>query len=211
METCESLLLALFSVVLGGILTWVIGKAELTYLLRRLKDAVMNREYVSLNEELVLTKMLSDKIRRSGYKPDVIFAVNPGGGMVAEWLSRRFLGSDTAPIPVGSLCIVIERDAPGAGTKAKRAKVDQKSTLNPKSLPKDSKVLLVNDVSRGGYTLDVAYSFLKKFFPDQNIQSATLFCSEEAGVKPTYCVVETKRTIRFEWKEPSPRILPSDV
>ena len=209
METCESLLLALFSVVLGGILTWVIGKAELSYLLRRLKDAVTNREYVSLNEELIMTEMLSGKIQRSGYKPDVIFAISPGGGMIAEWLSRRFLGSDTDPIPVGSLCVVTERTS--GGVKATKARVDQESTLNPESLRKESRVLLVNDVSRGGYTLDAAYSFLRKFFPDENIQSATLFCYKEANVKPKYYAVETKRTIRFEWKEPSPRILPSDV
>jgi hypoxanthine phosphoribosyltransferase len=198
METWLALLIAMVSVVLGGLLTWVIGKAQLVYLLQRLTDMVMDRERVSVNEEFVMTQILSEKIKDSAYVPDLIFAICPGGGMIAEWLSRRFLGDFDAPIPVGSLCIVTERTS--GGVIASKARIDEKSTMSPTYLHKDAKVLLVNDISRGGYTLEAAYKFLREFFPDQNIKSATLFCHSDASVKPTYYVAITGKTIRFDWK-----------
>jgi len=106
MEIWLALLIAMVSVVVGGLLTWIIGKAQQAYLLRRLRDTVINREHVSVNEEFLMTQLLADKIQEANFKPDIIFAVCPGGAMIAEWLSRRFLGNRSAPIPVQLLYMI---------------------------------------------------------------------------------------------------------
>ncbi len=193
-----ALLIAMVSVVVGGLLTWIIGKAQQSYLLNKLRDAVIDREQVSVNEEFLMTQLLSEKIQKANYTPDVIFAVCPGGAMIAEWLSRRFLGNFSTPIPIQSLHMIQERKKAGIDTIM--AKVDDKLATIPPGLSKDSKVLLVNDISRSGHTLEAAYEFLKKYFPDENIRSATLICHKDAGAKPKYYVAMTKKTIRFDWK-----------
>jgi len=78
--------------------------------------------------------------------------------------------------------------------------VNDKLTTIPSDLPKDSKVLLVNDISRGGHSLYSASEFLKKNFQEENVRSAALICHEQANVKPIYYVASTEKTIRFDWK-----------
>ncbi|MHC4981924.1 MAG: hypothetical protein ACYTF6_02005, partial [Planctomycetota bacterium] len=85
MESYTPLLMTLLGVVLGAMLTWLIGRAQWPRLLRRLKDAVIRREHVSLEEEFLMTHILAEKIE----KPEISFAISPGGAMIAEWLSRR--------------------------------------------------------------------------------------------------------------------------
>ena len=195
MEIWLVLLIAMVSVVVGGLLTWVIGKAQQVHLLRKLRDAVIDRERVSVSEEFLMTQMLAEKIKEADI-PDVIFAVCPGGAMIAEWLSRRFLGKRSAPIPVKLL--YMSREQEDEGRKRDIARVDDKLSAIPPDLPQDSNVLLVNDISRSGFTLNGAEEFLKKHF--SNIRSATLICYQDAAVKPEYYAAVTRKTIRFDWK-----------
>ena len=194
MEIWLALLIMMVSVVVGGLLTWIIGKAQQIHLLRKLRDAVIDRERVSVSEEFLMTQMLAEKIQEANM-PDVIFAVCPGGAMIAEWLSRRFLGNRLTPIPVQLLYMVPEQKADGT-----KIKVDDKWTEIPPSLSKDSKVLVVNDISRTSHTLESTVEFLKERCQSENIQSATLICHKQAPTKPTYYVAETEKTIRFDWK-----------
>ena len=196
MGTLYALLIALVSVVVGGVLTWVITKISEIRLLGKLKDAVIDRERVSINEEFIMTQMLAEKIQKDEYEPNIIFAVCPGGAMIAEWLSRRFLGKRPIPIPVKLL--YMRREQEDEGRKRDIAMVDDKLSAIPTDLPPDSKVLLVNDISRSGFTLNGAEEFLKKHF--SNMRSATLICYQDAAVKPEYYAAVTRKTIRFDWK-----------
>jgi len=198
MEIWLALLIMIVSVVVGGLLTWIIGKAQQAHLLHKLRDAVIDRERVSVNEEFLMTQLLSEKIQKDEYEPNVIFAVYPGGAMIAEWLSRRFLGERSAPIPVQLL--YMKREQEDKSTKKDVAKIDENLTAIPPGLAQDVKVLLVNDISRSGFTLNAAEEFLKKHFSDKNIRSATLICYKDASIKPTYNVAVTEKTIRFDWK-----------
>jgi len=191
-----ALLIAMVSVVVGGLLTWIIGKAQQVHLLHKLRDAVIDRERVSVGEEFLMTQLLADKIQEANFVPDIIFAVCPGGAMIAEWLSRRFLGKRSTPIPVKLL--YMSREQEDEGHKRDIAKVDDKLSAIPLDLPQDLIVLLVNDISRSGFTLDGAEEFLKKHF--SNIRSATLICYQDAAVKPEYYAAVTRKTIRFDWK-----------
>ena len=196
MEIWLALSITLVSVVIGGILTWVISKIHEISLLHKLKDAVIDRERVSINEEFLMTQMLAEKIQKDEYEPDIIFAVCPGGAMIAEWLSRRFMGKRPTPIPVKLLYMV--RDQENEGRTKDIAKVDDNLSVIPPHLSSDLKVLLVNDISRSGFTLNGAKEFLKKHF--SSIQSATLICYQDAAVKPEYYAAVTRKTIRFDWK-----------
>ena len=81
-----------------------------------------------------------------------------------------------------------------------KIKVDDKWTEIPPGLSKDSKVLVVNDISRTSHTLERAVEFLKERCQSENIQSATLICHKQAPTKPTHYVAVTRKTIQFDWK-----------
>lgn len=213
MEIWHTLLIAMVSVVVGGLLTWIIGKylgeIQQKELLKKLQDAVIDREHVSVNEELLMTQLLAEKIRDTNFKPDVIFAICPGGAMISEWLSQRFLGNRSAPIPVQLLYMRPEQKNSIAQTHM--VEVDKNLTAISSFLPENPNALLVNDISRGGHTLYSACEFLKKKFPEGDIRSATLICHKDANAKPDYSVAMTKKAIRFDWKSYEPSEVPGSV
>jgi hypothetical protein len=136
-----AVLVAMVSVIVGGLLTWINGKVQQINLLRKLRDAVIDRERISVGEEFLMTQMLAEKIQQEADKADVIFAVCPGGAMIAEWLSRRFMGNRSDPIPVKLL--YMSREQKEDGRKSDVAKVDDKLSAIPPDMSPDSKVLLV--------------------------------------------------------------------
>ncbi len=198
MEIWLALLIAMVSIGFGGLLTWIIGKAQLHHLLRRLRDMLCFKEQVSINEEFRMTQLLAEKIQKANYVPDVIFAVFPGGAMVAEWLSRRFLGDFSKQVPVQLVCVITKRSA--GGTKSIVANVDDKFSMIP-CLPENPKILLVNDVARSGHTLEAAREFLRSHSTYKNIKIATLFRHEISSVIPDFYTALTHRVINFEWKQ----------
>ena len=209
MEMWITVLVMMVGVVLGGLITWIIGKTQLHHLLRRLRDMLCFKERVSINEEFRMTQLLAEKIKKANYVPDVIFAIFPGGAMVAEWLSRRFLGDVSTPIPVQLVCVITKRIS--GGIKSTVASVDGKLTSITSGLPKDPKVLIVNDIARSGHTLGAAREFLKKYYTDDNIKIATLFRPEKFPEFPEFpefsegkldfYVALTDKNINFEWKQ----------
>ncbi|MHC4206033.1 MAG: phosphoribosyltransferase family protein [Planctomycetota bacterium] len=207
MEIWLVLLIAAVSIVIGGLLTWIIGKKlgeiQQTELLNKLKDAVLDREFVSVNEEFLMTQLLAEKIQDAKFKPDVIIAVCPGGAMIAEWLSRRFLGNRLAPIPVQLLNMVPQQKKENT-ISTTHIELDENWAAIPPGLSKDSKVLVVNDISRTSHTIDKALNYLTNSLqvPIQNIQTAILIYSQQlpGDAKPTYYVAKTTKTIHFDWK-----------
>jgi len=200
MNVVSILLTTFIGVLVGACLTWIIGYTQQTSLWRRLRNVLMDKRHVCLNEEFLMTQMLGEKIRLSGFNPDVIFAISPGGGMIAEWLSRRALGSFSTPIPVRTVCVHSKRSS---GTvKTDEAVVIDKLNNLVSGLSTESHVLLINDISRGGETLRVAHQSLGQHFHPENVMTATLFCHRDARTKPGFNVVMTDKTIRFDWKEP---------
>lgn len=199
MSVLNTVITVVISAVLGGIITWCVNRRQLGRLIRMLKDAIFNREHVSLNEEFVMTQMLAENIRKADFDPDFIFAIYPGGAMVAEWLSRRFLGSYRDPKPMFTICVGTQRFS--GGIKSEKAVVQENLPLDLSKLSPDAKVLLVNDVSRGGDTLKEAYVYLAKYFKDENIRSATLTVHKDSKAKPSFSATEeTEKVIRFDWK-----------
>jgi len=198
MEIWLAVLIMIVGVVLGGLVTWIIGKTQLHHLLRRLGDMLRFKERVSINEEFRMTQLLAEKIQKANYVPDVIFAVFPGGAMIAEWLSRRFLGDFSKQVPVQLICVITKRNA--GGFKSIVANVDEKFSMTP-GLPDNPKILLVNDIARSGHTLEAAREFLRGYSTDKNIKIATLFRHKISSVIPDFYTALTDRVINFEWKQ----------
>ncbi|MCK4252490.1 hypothetical protein KAX97_13660, partial [candidate division WOR-3 bacterium] len=140
-----------------------------------------------------------DKIHKANFKPDVIFAICPGGVMIAEWLSRKGIGDFRNPIPVRVINLSNKRSSDGVIAESVVVKDDLTSIVA--GFEKKAKVLLVNDISRGGASLKAAHDFLNQYFEKENIVTASLFCHEDARAKPIHFTIMTKKTIRFEWKE----------
>ena len=191
----HSLLITILGAVIGVLGKWLIDIRERAILLRKLKNAMLDREHVSVNEEFLMTQLLSGEIQKADATPDVIFAICPGGAMIAEWLSRRFLGSRNKPIPMQVLYMIPEYD-----DGVINVKVDEKWTAIPTGASKDARVLVVNDNTRTGDTLKVACDYLSNYFDRRNIQSAALVRHVDGKKEPTYHVAMTTKAVRFDWK-----------
>lgn len=202
METWFSLLIMMVGVILGGLLTWVIGivlnRRQKKDWADMLKKSVIVRERVTLNEELLMTEKLAEKVQEAWDRPDLIIAICPGGAMIAEWLSRRFWGNRKAPTPVQLLYMHPKNEDETDGTHM--VEVDERLTAIPSDVPEEYKVLLVNDISRGGHTLYSACKYLRGLLPGRDVRSATLICNQMANKKPDYYLASTKKEILFDWK-----------
>jgi hypoxanthine phosphoribosyltransferase len=190
---------SLVSVILGAALAWWIGRQQQPQLLAKLKDVLKDRWRVGLTEEFALSQLLAEKIAADKFRPDVIFAISPGGGMVAEWLEREALAGNGLPTPIRSINVQIHRSS-GAGTADKVMIHDDPAWLT-EGLPPTSTVLLVNDVSRGGMTMDAAYKLLTAYFDSECVKTATLFYHAQSHFHPTYYSVKTEQSVHFDWKE----------
>jgi len=201
MGVCESILVgllcALVGVILGGLLSWWLQGRYATDLLARLKDAVQDRQHVSLGEQFLLTRLLAGRMTANSYVPDVIFGLAPGGAMVAEWLSRRFVGTYDKPIRMRTIWVRTTRD-PG-NPIVKEAHVEDSMEGIRAEFKPNAKALLVTDICRGGATFEAAYKFLKGHF--LHVETATLLQHDNAKVEPHYRVDVTNKDVRFDWKE----------
>lgn len=202
MEFWLTAFLTLIGVFCGAILTWLIQRYSEYRILQQLRDAWKEKEHISLSEEFLLTRILAKIIKKDNFTPKFIFAVGPGGAMIAEWLSRRFLGTCDKPIPVLSVWVDTTRKK-DSGLEVDEAKCNENiQTINEK-LPKDAALLLVTDICRSGNTLQAATNFLNKHFKTECIRTATLLKRDGIPVHPNYVADTTSKMVLFDWKSKS--------
>lgn len=190
----------LFS-ILGIIVSLSIGYFLSRYQSRKLIKSAIELlrpfETISLRDEFHMTNILANQICADSFVPDIIVSIVPGGGMIGEWLSQRFLRKNTTPICMCSLWMHVERDANGRHLSHPKPC----GFLTP-SLPSDmKKILIVNDISRTGRTLEEAMKFVKSTFQDSEIKMAVLFLSKDAQPPyPDFWVDTPSRRVVFRWK-----------
>jgi hypoxanthine phosphoribosyltransferase len=129
----------------------------------------------------------AQKIQADGYKPDVVVGIARGGLVASRILADLLETQDFAVITVEYYC--------GIG-KTNREPV-LKQCLQTR-LP-DKKVLLVDDVSDQGKSLQLA----KKHLEEQGakeVKIATLYRKPGTITVPDYCEDETSRWIVFPWE-----------
>ena len=141
---------------------------------------------VSWDEIVSWSKQLADKVKNSGYKPDIIIAVARGGYVPAR-LICDFLG-------IENLVSVQSQHWTEAAKMAEKAvlKFGYKLDL------KDYNALLVDDIVDTGESLLLARDYILKEWKPKNLKIAVLqWISPVAKFKPDYYVLEVKEWVWF--------------
>ncbi len=188
-----SILISAVSLGVGYFISWCQNRD----LIRTATKLLRPFEAISLRDEFYMTHILASQIRGASFSPDIILAITPGGSMIGEWLSRRFLGDWKRPVPMCSIWIHIERNPEGQHLSPPKAC----AFVSPLS-SEPKKILIVNDISRNGRTLEAALESAKKTFQSSAIKTAVLFLSQDAGPPyPDFFVDKPPRRVVFEWKQ----------
>ena len=127
------------------------------------------------------------KIRRDDYKPDIIVGIARGGLVPLRVLADLLETRDMAVITIEYYL--------GIAQKSREPILKQclHTTLTSK------KVLLVDDVSDGGRSLQLAKKHLEEQCAQQ-IKVATIYCKPGTLTTPDYFEKETNRWIVFPWE-----------
>jgi hypothetical protein len=127
------------------------------------------------------------KIRGDGYKPDIIVGIARGGLVPSRVLADLLETRDFAIITIEYYC----------GINQTRQEPILKQCLHTQLT--DKKVLLVDDVSDGGRSLQLAKKHLEEQCAKE-IKIATLYCKPGTITKPDYFEKETNHWIVFPWE-----------
>lgn len=137
------------------------------------KNPKLRCELRSWDEMRNLSVIVSDKIKKSGYKPDVIIAVLRGGMVPAMNLSDLLGIKDILTIRVEHWGIT--------ATKNKNAELKFPLCNDIKG----KKILLVDDLTDTGGSMKVCIKHLKKFNPLE-IRTAVLIHKTQSGFEPDF-------------------------
>ena len=129
----------------------------------------------------------AEKIRRSGFKPDVIVGLTRGG-----WIPARVL-SDLLEIP--DLAVVRVEFYLGVAETCNKPVLTQRVSADVKG----KKVLLVDDVADTGKRLQVAREHIRQKGATE-VRIATVYRKPFSAVTPDYFEKETRRWVVFPWE-----------
>jgi hypoxanthine phosphoribosyltransferase len=128
----------------------------------------------------------AEKIRRSGFKPDVIVGLTRGGWIPARVLSDLLEIPDLAVVRVEFYLGVAETRNEPVLTQRVSADVEGK------------KVLLVDDVADTGKSLQVAREHIRQKGATE-VRIATVYRKTFSVITPDYYEKETRRWVVFPW------------
>jgi len=129
----------------------------------------------------------AEKIRRSGFKPNVIIGVTRGGWIPARVLSDLLGIPDLATVRVEFYLGVAETRNEPVLTQGVSAVVEGK------------KALLVDDVADTGKSLQLAREHLRQQGATE-VQIATVYRKPLSVITPDYYEKETRRWVVFPWE-----------
>lgn len=139
------------------------------------------------NEIYAMLLSQAEKIRRSGFKPDVIVAITRGG-----WIPARIL-SDLLEIS-GIATVRVEFYLGVAETKNEPVLTEAISTVVT-----GKKALIVDDVADTGRSLQLAKEHVLQQGAAE-VRTATLYRKPNSVTKPDYYEKETSLWIVFPWE-----------
>jgi hypoxanthine phosphoribosyltransferase len=143
---------------------------------------------VSWGELEEMCRLLSLRIRRSRYKPDCIIGIARGG-----WVPARLLSDFLANKHLGSMRVEFYVRA---GVRLPRPVIRQKPSISVKG----KRVLLVDDVSDSGRSLEVAKAHLARRGA-REVRVATLHKKPGTVFEPDYYVGKTSAWIMYPWEK----------
>ena len=139
---------------------------------------------ISFNEYLDTVEKLAIDVNKS-FKPTVLVGIMRGGAQIIDILSRIF------KLPTAYIVI---QSYSGKGTEDKQGELIFAREISSIASEKDfEKVLLVDDLSDTGLTLNKSIDWLKKYEPVKNyikdIKTACLWKKKSSKFNPYYCPV----------------------
>ena len=139
---------------------------------------------ISFDEYLDTVEKLAIDVNKS-FKPTVLIGIMRGGAQIIDILSRIF------KLPTAYIVI---QSYSGKGTEDKQGELIFAREISSKASEKDyEKVLLVDDLSDTGLTLNKSIDWLKKYEPVKNyikdIKTACLWKKKSSKFNPDYCPV----------------------
>ncbi|MGC9071728.1 MAG: phosphoribosyltransferase family protein [Acidilobus sp.] len=144
-------------------------------------------ELISWDRVEDAVKKVAEKVRASSFHPDVIVSVMRGGVIPGRLLADNLGVEDIGVIEV-KLYI-------SAGQKGERPYLRQPLTLSIK----DRKVLLADDVSDSGLTLQFSVQALSLYMPSE-VRTATLYIKPWTKYVPDYYAEQVNKWIVFPWE-----------
>ena len=143
-----------------------------------------NKLIISFEEYLDTVEKLALKIHQN-YKPTVLVGIMRGAAPIIDILSR-ILKLPTAYIEIQSYS--------GKGIEDKQGKLMFAREISSLAVPKDfNKVLLVDDLSDTGLTLNKSIEWLKNYNPIKDhieeIKTACLWKKKSSTFTPDFCSV----------------------
>jgi hypoxanthine phosphoribosyltransferase len=133
------------------------------------------------------TYYLFEKIRNSGYQPDIVVGIARGGWIPARLLADFFSLKQTANIKVEAYQLIGEID------------VEPKITQDINAPVTGKNVLIVDDIADSGSSLDAV---IRKMQDEgvKEMKTATLYYKSRSIIHPDYYVGETDAWVIFPWE-----------
>jgi uncharacterized protein len=130
---------------------------------------------------------MATKIRRDGFKPDIIIGISRGGWPPARVLSDLLDNPNLANVRAEFYVGVVETKGEPTITQPVSAKI------------KDKKVLVVDEVADTGKSLKLVKEYVIKQGVTQ-VKTATVYYKPWSIIKPDYYEKETSQWIVFPWE-----------
>ena len=148
----------------------------------------MRCELVSWEQFRALARQLALRVQSSDFKPDMIVAIGRGGYMPARLLSDYLNIYNLSGFKIEHY---------RAAKKQAEARVRYPLSANVEGL----KLLLVDDVSDGGDTFELAVSHLHERGPPAEIRTAVLHHKTVSSFVPDFCAAEVTewRWLIYPW------------
>lgn len=149
-------------------------------------NAELEFEVPSWNKIYEMLLSLADRIRRDGFKPDIIIGISRGGWPPARVLSDLLDNPNLANVRAEFYFGLAETKGEPTITQPVSAKIRGK------------KVLIVDEVTDTGRSLKLVQEHISRRGPAQT-KTATVYYKPWSIVKPDYYEKETNQWIVFPW------------
>jgi uncharacterized protein len=130
---------------------------------------------------------LAIKIKRQGYKPDVIVGVSRGG-----WPPARIMSDLLENSNVANMKVEFYKDI---GVRSKSPRITQPVTAEVKG----KTVLVVDDVSDTGHSLKVVAGHLRRKGA-KDLKVCTIYMKPKSVFQPDFFAKTTRKWIIFPWE-----------
>jgi len=137
---------------------------------------------IDWKEYNLIVEKLAIQIHQSGFKPDMLIGIMRGGAPIIDVLSRVF--------KLKCAYLAVESYS-GKGTEDKQGELVFSREMSSTVQEMKGNILLCDDLSDTGITLNKSIDWLKKYPPLQrkikSIKTAVLWKKKDSTFEPDYC------------------------